>query len=597
MRTDPSARRYLETGCLAAAAALCAIVLGCQTGDTGNAASTPALTLTDRLVRTYPELESGRFAVIADFEDPVHMELVQVVSVSPSGRCTLDPNGGRPQTGGSALAFTSGSPNDVMVLSNAHADRWYLKRDWRAYDLLLMSIQAPRPGLTADLAIGTGASLNRRYSETAVPLDAGWNVLRLDLAELGENLPLDDIQEIRLSLRDSGPSPVVLHIDDILLVSSRETLWGDPDGPEDQLYAQRVGRRFRIGANGRFDLGFSGGLIVEAYNLASDPSRLLNLVRRGSLSPVPIRLNASGLPVPGSNARDRAFVEATQRIVEANRLRIVVDSEWRIPAPGDSSALPARWRTVIYRSGRVFVTTELSPQATGRAGLIWTLAESAAARTRLSTSSPSAGEALPLLALMNGDATSAGLLRVYNPGDIRLIEQRDPLEKTVSILALPEPGESRPTPRVWYTLWSAPGAPPLDWTDARDQARSFQNPPKPVLQAGAWAPSQPRDESVAGASDAGFNRIMGQYEVTPMAGTARFLLKSGDRPLPNPVFAIPLQPQQRVWVYVDYLIHQPVERGDGYALFEVETKPQSDTLVEVLTDDGRTSGNGNPARN
>lgn len=569
---------------------------GCQTPDTPR--PPVATTQTDRLVQTYPELESGRFATIADFEDPVHLELVQLVSVSPHARWTHEVRGGRPETGGNALAFTSASPNDVLVLNNQHADRWYLKRDWRAYDLLLMSIRSPQSAVTANLAVGTGNAAARRFSETSLPLSVGWNVVRLDLAELGESQPLDDIQELRLSLQPSSSAPVVVQVDDILLVSLRETLWGDPRGPEGRTYAQRVGRRFRVGVTGRFELAFAGGLVVEAYNLVTDPSRLQNLARRGSLTPIPVRLGPNGLPLADSSIRQRHFVESTQRLVEANALRMIVDGEWRLepsgsadPAASDSPALPARWRTVIHRTGDVFMTVELSPEATGRAGLVWTAADFAADRTRLCPPKASADPtAAPLCALWNGsESATAGLIRIYNPGELRLIDQRNPVERTVSLLVAPEAGESRPSPRVWHAHWTVPGATPLEWAQAVEAARSYQSPPKPVLQVGAWpAANAPTEEDASAA--AGFDRVLGQYEILPVAGNARLLLGRDASLLPTSMFAVPLGESRRAWVYVNQLLHSGVEfTDDGRALFAVEPEPGQSMLVEVILD--RTGDN------
>ncbi len=48
------------------------------------------MTRPDRLMAAYPTLKSGRFAAIADFEDPRQMELVQLVSVSREAMQAFD---------------------------------------------------------------------------------------------------------------------------------------------------------------------------------------------------------------------------------------------------------------------------------------------------------------------------------------------------------------------------------------------------------------------------------------------------------------------------------------------------------------------------
>ena len=71
--------------------------------------SDSAPTQTDRLMHTYPELASGRFAVIADFESPAHMELFQLIGVSNDARCTLSRKHGRKATGKHGLMFRAAS--------------------------------------------------------------------------------------------------------------------------------------------------------------------------------------------------------------------------------------------------------------------------------------------------------------------------------------------------------------------------------------------------------------------------------------------------------------------------------------------------------
>ena len=136
-----------------------------------------------------PSRKSGRFAVIADFEDPRQMELVQLISVSRDAKCVLNGKKGRKETGKGCLVLTTGSPSDTVIFNNDHADQWYLKRDWRQYDLLLLSVHAPRPNLEFDLAIAAGVSQHRMGVRSLLPLLEGWNTLRIDLAALAVPRP------------------------------------------------------------------------------------------------------------------------------------------------------------------------------------------------------------------------------------------------------------------------------------------------------------------------------------------------------------------------------------------------------------------------
>ena len=84
------------------AAYLAISVGGCQSAHQGH--GRPA-TQTDRLMQAYDDLRGGRFVVIADFENPLHMELFQLVSVSEQARCVLDKRGGSGDVTGVWLAF------------------------------------------------------------------------------------------------------------------------------------------------------------------------------------------------------------------------------------------------------------------------------------------------------------------------------------------------------------------------------------------------------------------------------------------------------------------------------------------------------------
>ena len=122
-----------------------------------------------------------------------------------------------------------------------------------------------------ELAGGVGDEIVAVHS--SIPLQPGWNLVRLDLAEVGESIPLDNVRRMRLSV--SGlENPVDLHLDDILLTAYRQDVFGDSGDREGNLYVQRVGRHWRIGAGGQFELAFANGQIVAWYNLAADPNEV-----------------------------------------------------------------------------------------------------------------------------------------------------------------------------------------------------------------------------------------------------------------------------------------------------------------------------------
>ncbi|MBN1510661.1 MAG: hypothetical protein JXB13_01480 [Phycisphaerae bacterium] len=315
----------------------------------------------DRLRSSYPDLSSGRFAVIADFEQASHAELFRLGTPSRQGSLRVDPDRGWEPTGRSALKIVFGGADDVLVANNANVTQWYLKRDWREYDLLLMQMHAPSGGL--DVEVGIVAESNGRQGvvEALLPLQPGWNLVRLDLGEVAEHLPLDDITEIRWSA-PSATGLVEWMLDDVILANNTADLFGRSDGPNGELFVRRRGRRWSVGAAGRFELGFGGGQIVQWYDLAGDPNRLNNLVANTILGPSPVVMPADEFSESPGGTSD--FVElgetviARQQVSEVSPVRVVVATEWRFARRGASEAAEQQpfqqWTYTIYPSGSVY---------------------------------------------------------------------------------------------------------------------------------------------------------------------------------------------------------------------------------------------------
>lgn len=361
------------------------VAAGCRLPEPAPSSTATQL---DRLMETYPELRGGRFLVIADFEDPRQMELFQLIGVSDAAGALLSRKREQAKTGPGCLLFSTASPDDTIVINNERAKHWYLKRNWRPYDLLLMSIQSPQPNLVLETTIAGGPPEVRRTAHASIRLQKGWNGIRLDLAEIGEHVPLDDVQEIRIAV--SGASrPVQLRLDDIILTGFRKDLFGNSSDRDAGLYVQQIGRRWKIGA-GRpgadFELTFANGQIVEWYNIGADPYRLRNLVRSATLGPIPVSAGAPDSSVPhpqkwlgAPSPTDRSTsylpgvenrptrgsaVAVRSRIVEMNAVRAVVASEWRFAhgseAARDSSRRQPfhRWVYTIYPTGQLYVAVE-----------------------------------------------------------------------------------------------------------------------------------------------------------------------------------------------------------------------------------------------
>lgn len=556
-------------------------VAGCQTAAPRGP---DAPTHTDRLMRAYPELRGGRFAVLADFENPAHMELVEPDSASPKSRTALDPKRGRAETGGAALAFNPVTPDDAVVLNNGHAANWYLKRDWSAYDLLLLSVAAPRPGLTLELSVAAGPPSARLTVSTVQQLYKGWNTLRFDLADLAERIPLDDVQEIRLSL-PGLTARAELMLDDLILAGSRETLLGDP-AAAGALYVQRVGRRWLIGAGGRFELTFANGQIVGWHHLAGDPLRLRNLVQGTALGPTPVRLEVAKDQAPDFSAwGDRVSVRA--RITEMNPVRVVVAADWRFTADADAplDRRPfQRWRYCIYPSGQVFVEVEATRDdatwSAGRLGLAVSLRTEPTDR-RQTVSASEAGTphvAYGVWRCTEPDAAVLFLVRsaTASTDPVRMVQHDEPELRRMSFVAVAEPAAG--TLERWTAQLVLASAGNLGAEECLRRAEDAQHPPCPRFELGAAvAPG------VGAEGTCGFDHGAGVYVVKPEEGRVRFVLDGARRPYSAPTFQLIDAPADSCWVYVNHLLHEQVTRdADGRLLFHLPGVIRDRVLVEVL---------------
>jgi hypothetical protein len=564
-------------------------------------------TLTDRLMRAYPELQGGRFVVIADFERPEQMEIFQLISVSDEAECVLDPARGRTDTGAGCLRFTANSPGDTIVVNNTRAAHWSLRRDWRAFDLLLMSIQSPVAGLVLDITVAGGRPEERRAAAAALPLADGWMVGRLDLAQIAESVPMDDIREIRLAV--SGASrPVQLLLDDIILTEHRMDLLGDASNRHGGLYVRRVGRRLKIGA-GRpgsdFELTFSNGQIVEWYNIAADPYRLHNLVRGTTLGPMPVPVGPdSGNERGVSNAGEALAVRS--RLVEMNAVRAVVSSEWRFvddaeASGGNSGGRPVqRWTYTIYPSGQIYVSVEAASAArtwsVPRLGLAVALASPPSEELRTFVGGDGEGDEVarsPVYGTVRNTTNDALLLYVVHNGqeamrisDAPATSGKAPIgADSVSLVAFGE--KQGRNVEKWSCHMFVGSSSEVSDEEVLARAVAYARPVPPRVEQGSLVAD---GAGLSGA--AGFDPGTGCYTIAPGPGGVRFVLDGSEQPYFSPRFRISSSADREAWVYVDHSIFDGVARDTGGdLLFQLPGAIRKPVLVEVLfAPAGRSGG-------
>ena len=544
-------------------------------------------TRSDRLIQSFPELRAGRFAVIADFEDPVHMELVQLSGVSPQAQCVLEERGGQTDTGTRWLRFTASCPDDTLILSNDNATDWYLKRDWRDYDVLLIAIQSPRPNLNLTLAIAAGAGDERLVAESSWPLDPGRNVIRVDLGAVSEHIPLDDVQQIRFALT-GATMPVEVYVDDIILTGSREDLFGDSRNREGNLYVQRVAQRLNIGAGGRFELTFANGQIIGWYNLTSDPYRLRNLVHGTTLGPIPVVLDPTDTTEGGFSALGRIVV-ARLRIVEMNAVRTVIACEWRFvnkpDEPLDDRPFQ-RWVYNIYATGQIYVTVECTT-----ATLSWRAAALGLAVTFASTpedevtthgataKEPTGPAQTPVYSWAMNRSDNAFLVYVLGrpSPSARMVEQFDVSRGRTSLIALDD-DDVDASVQVWRGHLLLATADDVVGDEPFARAIDYMHPARLNFEGGSPV-------LVGDASDecSGFDWGSGSFKIRPENGRVRLTFNGRKYPRFSPVFEIVDAESADAWVYVNHLVCKNVARNaSGHVLFQLPGVIRDDTLVEVL---------------
>jgi len=558
---------------------LLAHVVGCR-----NVSYPPEheVTRSDRLSHAYADVQAQRFVVIADFENPDHMELVRFVESSEDASAVLDPRGGRATTGRAALKFKAGSREDNLILTNPADGNWYLRRDWQPYDLLLLSVQSPEQGLIMSLSLAAGEGDKAGTVETQIPLDRGWNAVKLDLAEVGEKIPLDDIRQIKLALAVED-WPATVHIDDVVLAGNRVDLLGDAGATDGSLYVQIAGRRWRVGAGGKFELVFSGGQVVGWYNTAADPYRLRNLVEDTVLGPAPHAFG-SNMAHGGFMALGQA-VSVHPRILEMSPVRVVVETEWRflesLGAPTAGRPFQ-RWTYTIYPTGHVYANVTCTARTTSwhppRLGLVTSLTAKSRDGVQLTTMDGTDDPEAPVFALARSEPSDYAL--AFIPGsteDLDSITERvDDTTRQVSFIAS-APNESGDE-------WTARSLLLVSTVEAltRDravrEATDYHDPTGVILEKGRFVPSVD-----AGAEASGFDPISGSFVIAPVGGQVRFRIAPETDLADRAAFTIIDSERSDAWVYVNHVLYERVARSDrDHLIFQLPGSESGETIVEVI---------------
>jgi len=600
-RRSPLRLLHLVRACPALSAI---VLLGC-----GQVFRAPALAppSPQPLAAVYPDAAGGRVAIVADFEQPERAGFFRTEPAS--GRTWCAPSRLRARrTGSIALRVHLEAASDQLIATNLPAGRGPgFVRDWTPYNLLIMSVYSPRPVLALAFEVRSGGEDAEVFRRDDFVLTQGWNVLRVDLGEVGGHVDLRDVRQLRWMVPQLA-GPIDLYLDDLILVDNRRDLLGSPQGRPGTLYVQSVGRRLRIGAVGRFELVFARGRIVHWFGLQADPQRRLDLAGSPALGPMPVLLDEqAGGPI----VLDRSqwsplgqYVTTRQAVREAAPQRVVVLAEWRFgdclaPAP---SGPAIRWIYTIYPDGRMFVRLECPTQAgqwqasaagcvvacDGRAGF------QQACRGSSRQETPSALPAGAYALHYRPRSRLADALFVLHPtgqtADARPLAC--PQASDVCSLLLSRPTE-HPVQRwaMMIMLWPSDlDSPELVCPLAMD----YCLPAAIRLSAGKLVRTDEGD-----LNKDGFNESQGCYVIEPDdAGRLRFVFDPGDRVRFSPRFKLLGTAGRQVWIYCDdKLIRQAWRDGEGRIMFELPGPIDAPRRIEAFcrSSSGKSPG-GHPGR-
>ena len=584
-------RRPVRPAVPAVAALLAGLLLccGCQGPLPGLPGAGPARTLPptiDRMVQTYGDLKGRPFQILADFETPEQGTLFRIEPAGQGGAVGISTVRARLETGVGALRALLTSPGQQVIAEDTPEARWGLHRNWADYRLLLVSVYAPRElgGLRISVRSGTDRPLTCRPPRMF--LKSGWNLLRIDLAEIGEEVNLADVRELRFWC-DPLDTPVELFLDDLVLVDNRREVLAPADRQPGDLYAGVQGREIVVGAMERFELVFARGQIRRWYDLGSDPGRTRNLVGRGFLGPVPTRVDPSaGQPAPAPDAAHQwsalgPIVESFQTVVEAHPLRVTVQGEWRFgtpDAPPGEAGPSHRWRYCIYADGRVFL--EAAGQASApdapvsRVGLAFACDAALGFELRRpeSASRPAGAQAYALFA--RPQRGLADLLVVpYQPCPASIMDQ--PEQSRIGVLFEVPADDGRFDFRAMVRVWPADVDSPVQ---ADPLADDYLRPWPIEVDAGSLVRTDDGD-----VDNDGFSEARGTYVLQLSENVGRLRIDGRSRLRFSPVFKVVDVADRDVWVYADGRQIRDAQRTvENDLLFVLPGAITGETLIELI---------------
>jgi hypothetical protein len=556
-------------------------------------------------MRAYPDLASGQFLIVANFEEREQGALFRLAPPTALGTIGITHERSREETGRSSLKVAFSRSDQELVIEDVGRGTWSLPRDWSRFHIFLMSVYVPRPVTGAAFTVASGPEKLIKYRRAGLLLSEGWNLLRFDVGDMAERIDVADVREIRFGF-PGEEGPLEFFVDDLILAQNARDLVGSPTDGAGRFFVRTEGRRVRTGVTGQFELAFSNGRIVQWFDLARDPNRIRNLAGSGPIGPVPVGLTIVPGAIPRIAAEDPwsetgPAVESFQKIVEASAVRAVIWGEWRFGVEAGAAAATEdkpyqRWVYTVYPTGRVYVETALSlgAAAAPRAlGALVACAEGEGFRRLVHAPRADARDAL-------GRRLGYALFARPEHGCSDLVfalHDSDAMPKARPV----RHGEEARQGVLFYNdrpvrteAWAGVLAVwPADLDGPRQVERLLADyvEPTPIeVLAGRLVRSDPGD-----LDEDGFNESRGHYTIAPSGRVARIRIDGRVRTRHEPVIIVTDTAGADVWAYVDGIPLETIGRDvEGNAVFQVPGLVNKLTLVEVTVEPRRQAASATP---
>ncbi|MBN1489938.1 MAG: hypothetical protein JXA69_08480 [Phycisphaerae bacterium] len=550
----------------------------------------PLEPVADRLMAAYPDLSSGRFLIVADFEAVEQGAIFRLAPPTAAGYVGIVGEQARAETGAGSLKVRLATAEQELVVEDTGQGPWTLPRDWGRFNLLLMSVYSPRPVAGAVFRACSGPEKTVEYARDGIVLREGWNLIRIDIGDMAQRIDIADVRQLRFGFTELD-RPIELYVDDMVLADNASDVFGSRTSQPGDLYVRVEGRRFRVGVVERFELVFARGRIVEWYDLGSDPDRVRNLTGGGPLGPTPVML---GLAADGSLQIDERggwerlgpAAESMQRLVETSPVRVVLWGEWRFGTPDAVTAAEAegpfhRWVYTIYPTGKVCLEFAGTLAATGTAvrevGYLVSCADGEGFEP-LGPGPQTDGEALSYVLFCRDEPGGPDLLYAFQRAATapKARAVRHDADPRLGMLFHGGPADAVAVWSAMFNVW------PSD-VDTRRQAEpivlDYANPLPIAVDAGRLVRTDAGD-----TDNDGFNEARGHYTLEPEGNAVRVRLDGRHRMRFGPAFKIVDVAGRDVWAYVDGLEIRPIARDEeDNAIFQIPRVIDKETLVEVTT--------------